>query len=185
MSSIDIKLIPLKEGHLEMVRNWRQLDEVSKYMYTNPKISEVQQIEWFKSVSVDSSKKFFIISFQEKPLGLCSVTDINYVFKRCSWAFYLGDSSVRGQGIGSKVEYNVLNYVFNELNLNKLNCEVFVSNDKVIKMHEKFGFRREAYFRDHVFKDNQFLDVVELAMLKEEWDKLKITMFNKIYKNEN
>lgn len=181
MSNIDIDLIPLKEEHLEMVRNWRQLDEVSKYMYTNPKITQEQQLAWYKSISTDPTKIFFIISFQEKPLGLCSVTDINFTFKRCSWAFYLGDSSVRGQGIGSKVEYNVLNYVFDELNLNKLNCEVFVSNDKVIKMHEKFGFRREAYFRDHIYKDNQFLDVVGLAMLKEEWEKLKDNMYNKIY----
>jgi len=185
MSNIDIKLEPLTEEHLEMIRNWRQLEEVTKYMYTDPKISKEQQIEWFKLVSKDPTKKFFIISFQGKPLGLCSVTDINYAFKKCSWAFYIGDTSIRGQGIGSKVEYNVLNYVFYELNLNKLNCEVFVSNDPVIKMHEKFGFRREAYFRNHVFKYNKFHDVVGLAMLKDEWKKLKITMYNKIYKNKN
>jgi RimJ/RimL family protein N-acetyltransferase len=94
----------------------------------------------------------------------------------------LGDTSIRGAGIGSKVEYNVLQYVFETLKLNKLNCTVFPFNESVIKMHEGFGFRREAYFRQHVLKDGVYYDVVGLALLKSEWITLKEFMFNKIYK---
>jgi RimJ/RimL family protein N-acetyltransferase len=74
-----------------------------------------------------------------------------------------------------------LQYVFNELELNKLRCEVFVTNDKVIKMHEKFGFRREAFYREHCVKNNQKLDVVGLAILSSEWAILNEFMKNKIY----
>ena len=77
----------------------------------------------------------------------------------------------------------MLSYVFNELNLNKLRCEVFVSNDMVIKMHEKFGFRREAYFREHCFKKDKFEDAVGLAILKREWILVKEYYKNKIYGN--
>jgi len=169
----DIDLIPLKKEDIEMVRNWRNSEEVASYMYSEEKITAEQQEKWFQKISNDNSCKYFIISYNDKPLGLASVMGIDRVLSSCYWAFYLGDTSVRGAGIGAKVEYNMLTYVFENLNLNKLRCEVFCFNDMVIKMHEKFGFRREAYYREHCMKKGKFEDAVGLAMLKREWVVLK------------
>ena len=72
--------------------------------------------------------------------------------------------------------------MFDELKLNKLKCEVFVFNEQVIKMHEKFGFRREAYFREHCLKNGTYIDVVGLAMLRSEWEVVKESNFKRIYK---
>lgn len=177
----DIKLRKLNIEDIELVRSWRNSEEVSKYMYTSNSISKEDQQKWFASISTDQSSEYWIIEYEGKKLGLAQITSISKIFDSCSWAFYLGDTSVRGAGIGSKVEYNVLQYVFETLNLNKLNCTVISFNDSVIKMHENFGFRREAFFRQHVLKNGQYHDVVGLAMLKSEWLQVKTFMFNKIY----
>lgn len=177
----DINLTMLQEEHLEMVRTWRQSEEVSKYMYTSPSLSKEQQIEWFRRIKQDSSKEHYIIQHNSKDLGLASITGIDHMFKKCQWAFYLGDTSTRGQGIGAKVEFKIIKHVFDSLKLNRLECEVFVSNDKVIKMHEKFGFRREAYYREYICKDGKFLDVVGLALLRNDWKRIEENLFNKIY----
>lgn len=178
----DIKLVKLEAENLELVRNWRNSEEVSKYMYTSDFISEQDQISWFNKIKEDPTCMYWIIEYDNKKLGLASIYSISKVFDSCTWAFYLGDTSIRGAGIGSKVEFNVLSYVFETLKLNKLNCTVFPSNESVIKMHEGFGFRREAYFRQHVLKDGNHIDVVGLAMLKSEWFTIKDYMYNKIYK---
>jgi len=180
----DISLVPLKKEDIELVRSWRNSDEVSQYMYTDKKITAEEQEIWFENIKNDKTSIYWIIEYEDKRLGLASVSGINTILKSCYWAFYLGDTSLRGAGIGGKVEINVINYVFDELNLNKLRCEVFIFNDKVIKMHEKFGFRREAYYRDHCFKNNKFEDAVGLALLKSEWIQLKKTLENKIYGKE-
>jgi len=177
----DIKLSPLTVEDIEQVRTWRNLPEVSQYMYSDMQISVEQQQSWFNKISNDPSCRYWIIEYEGKKLGLVSVTGIDKTLQSCYWAFYLGDTSVRGGGIGSKIEYNVLQYVFGELGLNKLRCEVFVSNDKVIKMHEKFGFRREAYYREHCIKGENKLDVVGLAILKSEWQVLEPFIKEKIY----
>lgn len=169
----DIILVELTKADLELVRAWRNTDEVSKYMYTDDKISSEQQLKWFEKITKDLTQKYWIIEYEGKKIGLGSLYSIKENFKSCYWAFYLGDTSVRGAGIGSKVEYNVISHVFDKMNFNKLLCEVFVFNDPVIKMHEKFGFRRESYLREHINKNNTFLDVVGLAMLKREWDSVK------------
>jgi UDP-4-amino-4,6-dideoxy-N-acetyl-beta-L-altrosamine N-acetyltransferase len=172
---MDIQLIKLSLDDIELVRYWRNSPDAS-YMYNEKEISSSGQLEWFNRINEESSK-YWVISYNGKKLGLASVTGIDYTLQSCYWAFYLGDSSVRGAGIGAKVEYNVLEYVFNELGLNKLRCEVFVE----IKMHEKFGFRREAYYREHCVKGSNKLDVVGLALLKSEWARLKSTQKSAIY----
>ncbi|MFN3754478.1 UDP-4-amino-4,6-dideoxy-N-acetyl-beta-L-altrosamine N-acetyltransferase [Flavobacterium sp.] len=177
----DISLRVLTAADIELVRNWRNSPDVAPYMYNETPISAEQQIKWFEKISNDSTCVYWIIEYDGKKLGLASVTGIDRTLSSCYWAFYLGDLSVRGGGIGAKIEYNVLEYVFNELKLNKLRCEVFVTNDKVIKMHEKFGFRREAYYREHCIKNGQKLDVVGLAILQSEWNLISDFMKNKIY----
>lgn len=177
----DIQLIELTEEYIELVRNWRNSPEVSQYMYTDNIISKEQQKEWFNKISTNPTYKYWMIFYKKTPVGVANLYDINRTLSSCYWAFYLGDTSIRGAGIGAKVEYNVLSYVFDHLNLNKLRCEVLVSNYLVIKMHEKFGFRREAYYREHCFKNGKFIDAVGLAMLKSEWETLKEIIKNKVY----
>lgn len=181
---MDIILKKMTFDDIEQVRIWRNSEEVSKYMYTSDNITIEQQLEWFNKIDSDDTCRYFIIMYNNKMLGVASITGISKALDSCYWAFYLGDTSIRGAGIGSKVEYNILRYVFEELKLNKLRCEVFVNNDMVINMHESFGFRREAYYREHCIKEGVKLDAVGLAMLKSEWEFLKNILYEKVY-NKN
>lgn len=182
MDSNDIELVEIEEKDIETIRQWRNSEEVSSYMYTDSEITKENQILWFNKIKNDLSSKYWIITYNNKKLGLASLTNIDKTLSSCYWAFYLGDTSVRGAGIGGKVEYRVLNYVFENLKLHKLRCEVFVFNDKVIKMHEKFGFRREAYYREHCYKNGSYIDVVGLALLNSEWNVIKDKMNAKVYR---
>lgn len=177
---MDIQLKKLSLEDIELVRNWRNSKEVASYMYNENHITAEDQLSWFNKISEETTR-YWIITYDGKKLGLASITGIDQTLQSCYWAFYLGDSGVRGAGIGAKVEFNVLEYVFSRLNLNKLRCEVFVENEKVIKMHEKFGFRREAFYREHCVKGNNKLDVVGLGILKLDWNRLKEFQRNNIY----
>lgn len=179
---MDIVLTPLTKADIELVRIWRNSPEVAQYMYTENEITAEQQGAWFDKVKDDESSRYWIIEYDGKKIGLASITGISKVLGSCYWAFYLGTDVPRGGGIGSKIEFNILEYVFNELKLNKLRCEVMIFNDKVISMHEKFGFRREAYYRQHVKKNGKWIDTVGLAILSEEWNKQKEFMQKIIYR---
>ena len=176
-----ISLRILQENDIELVRKWRNSSNVASYMYNESVITKKEQKNWFKKINNENSSVYWVVEYEGKKLGLASITQIDRTLNSCYWAFYLGDLSLRGAGIGAKIEYNVLDYVFNELKINKLRCEVFETNDKVIKMHEKFGFRREAFYREHCVKNNKKLNVIGLAILQSEWALLSGFMKNKIY----
>ncbi len=152
-------------------------------MYTDAAITVEQQEAWYSRIKDDPSCQYWIIEYNEQKIGLASLTGISTALSSCYWAFYLGDVSNQGAGIGSKIEFNVIDYVFNTLKLNKLRCEVITFNEKVITMHEKFGFRREAYYRQHVKKEGRWQDVVGLAMLRDEWKVYREGMMAKIYRH--
>lgn len=177
----DINFVNIEEKDLEMIRKWRNSPEVAQYMYTDDEITPGQQEEWLKKIGKEKNNRYWIIEFQGKKLGLVYLNNIDYTNSKCHWGFYLGDTSLRGKGIGAKVEYQLLNYVFEELQLNKLYGEVFSFNEKVVQMHERFGFRREGYLRQHINKNQKFLDVITIGLLNSEWNQLKETLHKKVY----
>jgi UDP-4-amino-4,6-dideoxy-N-acetyl-beta-L-altrosamine N-acetyltransferase len=179
---MDISLILMTHEDIELVRKWRNSEAVAQYMYTSEPITQEQQESWWHKTKDDKSSIYWMIEYNGEKIGVANLAGMSNVLSSCYWAFYLGDNVPRGGGIGSKIEYNVLEYVFYTLKLNKLRCEVMIFNDKVISMHEKFGFRREAYYRQHVKKDGKWIDSVGLAILKEEWDKQRDYMKKLIYR---
>lgn len=170
----------VKHEDKKMIRKWRNMPKVSKWMYTDHNISEEEHERWFRRIFNDEKRKYWIIAHNGNDVGLVNLYDINEVHKRCSWAFYLADMSVRGKGIGSYVEYFVLNYVFEELNFNRLCCEVIAFNENVANMHKRYGFSIEGIFREHIFKNGEAVDVISLAILKRDWNKIKQEIKDKL-----
>jgi UDP-4-amino-4,6-dideoxy-N-acetyl-beta-L-altrosamine N-acetyltransferase len=166
---VQIKLLQLKESHIEKIRIWRMSKEVTAYMYTDPVITSEEQKRWFERVRLDRTKKFWVVNVDDLDVGLVSLYDIDSINERCLWAYYLADPSVRGKGVGGAIELNMLQYVFEVMNLNKLSCEVLSSNEKVIEIHTKFGSKIEGLFREHIHKNGVFLDVIRMGILKSEW----------------
>ena len=164
-----VTLKKLKEPYLELVRSWRNNPEIRQYMYSSNYISEENQKRWFNSIKNDNTKAYYVIHYNDIPVGVVNLTDIDLINKKCSWGLYIGDMNVRGKGIASKVEQMVFDIVFNQLNLNRLEGEVFADNTKVIKLHEKNGFKKEGYHQQYVIKDGKYRDVISIALLKEKW----------------
>ena len=164
-----VSLEEVQEQHLEKIRNWRNSHAVSQYMYTNDHITEAQQRNWYASIQNNESCKYWIIKYEAIAVGLVSITNIDRKNNKCFWAFYIGEEEFLGSGIGAKVEFLALEYAYFELGMNKVACEVLESNAKVIGLHKRFGFTEEAFYKQHIRKEEQYENVVGLAMLKAEW----------------
>jgi UDP-4-amino-4,6-dideoxy-N-acetyl-beta-L-altrosamine N-acetyltransferase len=142
-------------------------------MYTDHLVTPDEHARWLASVLDAQDRRYWIILLDERPVGLANVVRIDRQSRRCEWAYYLADPETRGRGVGASVEYLVLREVFGPMRLNKLTCEVFIDNEAVWRLHESFGFTREAHFRDHVWKAGRFHDVYGLAILAADWVRVR------------
>lgn len=171
--TVDVKMRGLTPEDSERLLVWRNLPEVARWMYSDHVITRAEHDHWFAGLSGDPTRRYWIIELDGEPVGLANLVDILTTNRKASWAYYLASPSVRGKGIGAWVEVFVLDHVFRDLKLNKLCCEVLADNEPVWKMHESFGFQREALYRDHVWKGGAAHDVVGLALLAADWAKVR------------
>jgi UDP-4-amino-4,6-dideoxy-N-acetyl-beta-L-altrosamine N-acetyltransferase len=166
---MSVKLRPITRDDSDRLLAWRNSPAVSAYMYTDHLISPAEHERWFAGALAPSDRAYWIIEDDGAPVGMANLAGIDLVRRRCEWAYYLGEASVRGRGVGAAVEFVMLDHVFAGLGLHKLWCEVLIDNEAVWKLHESFGFTREALYRDHVWKAGRFQDVVGLGLLETDW----------------
>lgn len=169
----DVRMRLMAAEDSARVLAWRNLPEIRRWMYTDHVISQEEHDRWFAGALVNPTRRYWIIELDGAPVGLANLADIDLGQRRATWAYYLADPAVRGRGLGAFVEYFVIEHVFDDLGLDKLWCEVLVENEAVWKMHEAFGFQREALFRRHAWKSGVPSDVVGLGLLAGDWAGLR------------
>jgi UDP-4-amino-4,6-dideoxy-N-acetyl-beta-L-altrosamine N-acetyltransferase len=166
---MSVRLRPVGAADGARLLAWRNAPHVAAYMYSDHLIGQAEHERWFAQALNAPERRYWIIERDGEGVGLASLTRIDPANRKCDWAYYLGETSTRGQGIGACVEYIVLQQVFGPMGLNKLCCEVFADNEAVWRLHESFGFTREALYREHVLKDGVFRDVIGLGILARDW----------------
>jgi RimJ/RimL family protein N-acetyltransferase len=57
--------------------------------------------------------------------------------------------------------------------MRKVCGEVFAYNTASIRFHERFGFVKEAHFKEHILKNGKFEDVQCFSLFQEKWDEIK------------
>jgi len=78
------------------------------------------------------------------------------------------------QGYGYEAVKSVLDYLFKELNRNRIQAEVDEHNTASWKLLEKLGFVKEAVLREAEYYNGTWEDTFVYAMLKSDWEKSKI-----------
>jgi UDP-4-amino-4,6-dideoxy-N-acetyl-beta-L-altrosamine N-acetyltransferase len=179
-----IELVEFAEEHRWQVLEWRNSDMVAPYMYTTDPISREVHDEWFtRQVELDD-RQGWVITMDGQGVGAAFISQVDRTNRRATWAFYLAEDSTRGRGVGSAVEYLVLEHVFTTLGLHKLCCEVLSFNQAVVTMHKKFGFVEEGVLAQHYLRDGEWVDVHVLAMFEDAWAQARDDFATKLRKRD-
>lgn len=176
-----MSLTPLCSEDLELMLTWRNSPAVRKNMYTSHVISLKEHQAWFEKITHRENSRWLMYKESNgKSSGVVYFTDICPISRKAFWGFYTAvDATI---GTGPRMEFEALEYAFNEITLHKLNCEILAFNSKVIRLHEKFGFFKEGVFRDFHFDGKNFIDVVRMGILEDEWRRARIEMFNRLFR---
>lgn len=173
MTNVDeadgVSLRPLELEDIVRVREWRNLPEVRQSMYTDHEISVQEHARWFGAALSDEARRFWIIQLHGEPVGLTSLYDISTTHATASWAIYIGEASARGRGVASGALRLAIDAAFLDHGLHKVCCEALATNGPALRLYERHGFRREGLFAAHVLKAGERIDVVALALFRDDW----------------
>lgn len=174
------KLRVIRDNELELMRSWRNENNVRANMFTQHIISRKEHLEWWEKSKDRSDLQYFMYEYEGIPSGIAAFTDIDNKCKNSCWAFYASPTAQKG--VGSKIEFLILDHAFNSMDLHKLFCEVLAFNKEVINLHQKFGFQIEGIFRDQYKKNDYFVDIYRLGIFSTEWILQREKMYKKIVK---
>ncbi|MGA2331875.1 MAG: UDP-4-amino-4,6-dideoxy-N-acetyl-beta-L-altrosamine N-acetyltransferase [Syntrophales bacterium] len=167
-----IKLRAIEYEDLPLIIKWRNDPDIYQYFYEYEPLSLVSQRKWFENFLQKKDEKLWIIESiaDNEAIGTLGLARIDWRNRKAEWGrIFIYPEKYRRKGYGAEAISLLLQYSFDHINLNRLCCDAFANNERVISLYKEFGFKEEGLFRQYIFKNGQYRDVVYLALLKEEY----------------
>lgn len=170
-----IRLTALGEDDAPIFSSWSEDGAYLRNLDTEYAVPH--NVDFYKSQIQSFSADPNIIEFGIRALennnliGFVSLHSIEWNNQTAALAIGIGDTNSRGKGFGCEAIKLILNYAFNELNLNRVGLDVIGNNQKAISCYQKCGFIVEGTVREAVFRDGKKYNRIYMGILREEWTK--------------
>lgn len=160
------------------IRDWRNSQEVAQY-FLIPYISIDSHKNWLKKMHNNNPTSIaFFIKVDGVKIGVFYLHSIDYINKTAEPGIFIAPEYADAYiGVSNVAVYLGFEYIFNQLNMEKINAEVLDINKKVLKWDKKFGYKEEGIKRGNIVKNNIRHNVHMLGMFKYEWEEAKKTIY--------
>jgi ribosomal-protein-alanine N-acetyltransferase len=101
-------------------------------------------------------------------IGSCGLFKWNRAWSVCTVGYEL-DKSAWGQGFMREALTAMLNWGMREMNLNRIEAQIYSQNSPSIRLIENLGFRFEGTFRQLGYWENKFHDLDGYSLLRRDW----------------
>ncbi len=171
LQSKHVTLTPLTSEDLSSLFDW--INDREQVLFNAPykPVYWEQHKTWFESIQHQSDVMIFGIHLGDakKLIGSCQLHSINTIHRAAELQIRIGDIKERGHGYGTEAAQLLLEFAFKDLNLHRVYLYVFADNAPAIRTYEKVGFKREGLLRQAAYIDGNYVDVVAMGILREEY----------------
>jgi len=98
-------------------------------------------------------------------IGNISLQSINWINRSAELAIVIGEKEYWGKGYATDSLRILIEHGFDKLNLHRIWSGTAATNKGMIIVFEKLGMRQEGTFKDAVFLEGQYVDVVCWAIV--------------------
>jgi [ribosomal protein S5]-alanine N-acetyltransferase len=166
LESERLLLKPLSSDYLsDAYLAWMNDPNVNVYLET-PVPYTAGQLQTFLE-NVDRSNILFwaiVDKATDKHIGNLKIDPVNKRHGFAEYGILLGDKMYHGKGYAREASELAIRYCFDELQLRKITLGVVAQNIAAVKLYEKMGFVTEGTYREHGYYNNQWCDVLRMAL---------------------
>jgi len=171
MSEGRVRLRQITEADLPDYVRWFNDPEVTQFTAAEAgKYTLEGEQEWLAEISApECADRHWAIEVDGRHMGNCALMLGRYK-DTGAFGIVIGEKSAWGKGYGTAALTEVLRIGFAELGLHRIHLDAFAGNARGIRCYEKCGFRQEGLRRQARWKRGEWQDIVEMAILREEWE---------------
>lgn len=170
MADAQVTLREVNESDFADMVRWMNGPEVLQFVgaEAGQVTLEVEQQRYAEALQPDYKHWRRSIEIEGRHVGRVSLS-FDRTGKSGDLGVCIGEQCYWGKGYGTAVMAEVLRIGFAELGLNRISLWVFARNLRAIRCYEKCGFRHEGLHRQSWQKAGKWIDVISMAILREEW----------------
>jgi RimJ/RimL family protein N-acetyltransferase len=124
--------------------------------------------EHFEDRISDHDSVDFAVCLDGEIQGLVWLFDLDQQAGHAEIGYWL-TPDVHSQGIMTEAARLVVGYAFEELRLHRVRGRALASNDASLSVLRNCGMTQEALAREAAHVDGEYVDMVHLGVLREEW----------------
>jgi len=126
------------------------------------------QVAWWNQASQSRDDYYFAVYHNDVPVGLYTCTGIDWINRTCEQSHHVYKDR-RGKGYSYPVMAAGLRFVFDVLNMRRVDAEVLQNNPASMKTALALGFVKEGVRREAVIKSGEPIDSDVIGLLREEF----------------
>jgi len=116
----------------------------------------------------------FNIFKESRIIGRIGLHQIDQINQNACIGYWL-DKNELGKGIITKATKRLIDYAFQDLNLNRIEILTATHNIKSTAIPIRLGFQKEGILREMEKHDDIFYDLNVFSLLRKEWEEAKTT----------
>ncbi len=170
MGEVQVKLRAHTEADLSNYVAWLNDPEVTEFTAIESGNATLEgEREWFARVSDPACRdRNWAIEVDGRHIGNCAL-HLDETGQVGGFGIIIGDKTHWCKGYGAAALREVLRIGFEEIGLQRIFLHAFSKNRRGLRCYEKCGLRREGVLRRHRLKRGKWMDIVCMAILREEW----------------
>lgn len=118
----------------------------------------------------DDFIQFVIEKHDGTIIGKCGTGHVDWKNACATVWIFIGSVENRGKGYGTEALDLLVNFIFNEMNMNRVQLWVFAFNERAVASYKKIGFQVEGRLEQELFRNGKYNDVLQMGILRREYD---------------
>lgn len=139
-------------------------------MYPIKEVKEAENLISSLNKAYEEKKSIrwgIILKEEDKLIGTCGYHNWNKSYFRAEMGYELSSDYWR-KGYITEAIKGIIPFGFNEMNLNRIEAQVYPENKASNKCLQKLGFVKEGVIREYAFFRDKFEDLVMYSLLKND-----------------
>jgi RimJ/RimL family protein N-acetyltransferase len=166
-----IRLRPFEREDAEKYRQWVNDAGILRLVDRVLPVTKDEHLRWYERMISSKDVVIFAIEVVENKdfIGCAWLYDIDYRHLKAEVRLLIGDNRCWGRGYGTEAITLLVKFAFENLNLHKVYADVLVTNERSLRAFQKVKFTQEGCFRSDRYVAGQYVDVVRLGLLRDDW----------------
>lgn len=160
----------MEERDIEKIRKLHNHEATLNWLTDPFHISAEEQVLWFRAISTSRKTRRYVLEHKNSSdlCGVIRLDDIDLSNRSATIGADI-DPQYRRLGLAFEAYHKIITYLFNDFGLNRLQLLTMESNLKAIALYSKLGFNHEGTLRKAVFREGQYVDLLLMSLLADEW----------------